>query len=76
MKCLVFLLAAATVIAQRKGAINISAGRPFFDPEFCYIYPDTQFFVHDNCDQYWECDEDFNLIEGLNNFAGSSYNLN
>lgn len=65
MKCLLILLASVTfVAANRRIAANLRNGRPFWDPEFCFLYPDERFFPHENCEQFNECDEDFNMIEG------------
>lgn len=50
--------------AKRQGGLKISNWRTFIDHDFCFLNPDHQFFVHENCDQYYECDENNVLHEG------------
>lgn len=51
--------------ASRKinGVKPAARARPFWDPDFCFEFPDVARFVHENCDQFWECDSENNMIE-------------
>lgn len=56
-------LAFSIVAAKRQGGMKISNPRLFIEEDICILYPDYEFFAHENCDQYWECDEFDQLIE-------------
>lgn len=59
------ILALTIVAARRRGVTKARPGQAFqMDPDTCWIYPDFDLFLHDNCDQFWECDENNNLVEG------------
>lgn len=59
-------LALTAVSARRRGALKMRPAQTFqMDPDTCILYPEYQFFLHENCDQFWECDEFNELIEGF-----------
>lgn len=37
--------------------------QPFPDPNWCWDNPDRNRLEHENCEKYWECDENNELFE-------------
>ena len=69
MNCQILFLVSlvlGTVVGRRRSALKVSAAQSFqMDPDTCILYPEYEFFLHENCDQFWECDEFNELVEGF-----------
>lgn len=63
----IFIIAlVSAAAAKRQNVLKMRPARSYqMDPDTCLLYPDYDFFFHENCDQYYQCDEFNELVEGF-----------
>ncbi|CRK89764.1 CLUMA_CG003452, isoform A [Clunio marinus] len=56
---LLIVLSLVTVVltSNRRNNLRITPAQGMFEPDFCELFPDIAFFAHENCNQFWGCDE-------------------